>query len=157
MVVYGLRECIFSPANNEELLHRLNEYSESQNQEIDLQIRLLHDEKADIEKRRKNLMDVVENGDGIKSIITQIDNLEEQIEKINNRIREYEADKKDFTQDDLNFIKGLFTSYIREECNENTLTFLNETIDRIEVGDVIDVKLNKNIKVDRDTKKIFTD
>ncbi len=156
MVVYGLRECIFSPANNEELLHRLNEYSESQNQEIDLQISLLYDEKANIEKRHKNLMDIVENGDGIKSIITQIGNLEEQIEKINNRIREYEAAKKVFTQDDLNFIKGLFTSYIREECNENTLTFLNDTIDRIEVGDVIDVKLKKNIKVDRDTKKIFT-
>lgn len=156
MVVYGLRECIFSPANNEELLHRLNEYSESQNQEIDLQISLLHDEKANIEKRRNNLMDIVENGDGIKSIITQIGNLEEQIEKINNRIREYEASKKVFTQDDLNFIKSMFTAYVREERNENTLTFLNDTIDRIEVGDTIDVKLKKNIKIDRDTKKIFT-
>lgn len=157
MVVYGLRECIFSPANNEGLLHRLNEYSESQNQEIDLQIRILHSEKADVEKRRKNLMDIVENGDGIKSIITQISNLEEQIEKIDNRIREYEASKKVFTQNDLNFIKGIFTTYVREECNEDTLTFLNDTIDKIEVGDTINVKLKKNIKVDRDTKKIFTD
>lgn len=157
MVVYGLRECIFSPANNEELLHKLNEYSESQNQEIDLQISLLYGEKADIEKRRKNLMDVVENGDGIKPIIAQISNLEEQIEKINNRIREYEAAKKVFTQDDLNFIKSMFTAYVKEKCNENTLTFLDDTIDRIEVGDTIDVKLKKNIKVDRDTKKIFTD
>ena len=51
----------------------------------------------------------------------------------------------------------MFTGYVREECNEDTLTFLNDTIDRIEVGDDVTVKLKKNIKVDRDTKKIFTD
>lgn len=157
MIIYGLRECIFSPANNEELLYRLNEYSESQNQEIDLQISLLQNQKADMEKRHKNLMAVVENGDGIKSIIMQIGNLEDEIGKIDNRIREYEASKKTFTQDDLRFIKGLFTSYVREVCNENTLTFLDDTVDRIEVGDVIDVKLKKNIHIDRDTKKIFVD
>ena len=51
----------------------------------------------------------------------------------------------------------MFTDYVREECNEDVLTFLNDTVERIEVGDTIDVKLKKNIKVDRDTKKIFVD
>lgn len=157
MIIYGLRECIFSPANNDELLHRLNEYSESQNQEIDLQISLLLSEKADIEKRHKNLMDIVERGDGIKSIITQIGSLEEQITKIDNRICEYEASKKVFTQADLDFIKSMFTSYVREECNEDTVTFLSDIIDRIEVGEIIHIKLKRNIKIDRDTKKIFND
>ena len=143
--------------NNDELLHRLNEYSESQNEAIDLQISLLNAEKANIEKRRNNLMDVVANGESIPSIITEIGKMDEQIKKINNRICEYEASKKVFTQADLNFIKDMFTEYVRKECNENTLTFLNDIIDKIEVGDVIDVKLKKNIKVDRDTKKIFID
>lgn len=156
MIIYGLRECIFSRANIEELLQRLNEYSESQNQEIDLQIRLLTAEKEGIKKRRKNLMDILENCDGIKSIIDQIQELEEQIEKIDNRIHEYEVSKKIFTLNDLRFIKDMFTNYVREECNEDTLTFLNDTVDRIEVGDTIGVKLKKNIKVDRDTKKIFS-
>ena len=40
---------------------------------------------------------------------------------------------------------------------EPIISFLNDTIDRIEVGDDVTVKLKKNIKVDRDTKKIFTD
>lgn len=157
MIVYGLRECIFSPVNNDELLHRLNEYSKSQNENIELQISLLNAEKADVEKRRKNLMDVVARGESIPSIITEIGNMDEQIKKIDHRISEYEASKKVFTLDDLRLIKDMFTGYVREECNEDTLTFLNDTIDRIEVGDDVTVKLKKNIKVDRDTKKIFTD
>ena len=83
--------------------------------------------------------------------------MDEQIKKIDHRISEYEASKKVFTLDDLRLIKNMFTGYVREECNEDTLTFLNDTIDRIEVGDDVTVKLKKNIKVDRDTKKIFTD
>jgi site-specific DNA recombinase len=157
MIAYGLRECIFSPANIEELLHRLNKYSESQNEAIDLQITLLNDEKADIEKRRKNLMDVVASGESIPSIITEIGSMDEQIQKINRRISEQEASKKFFTLDDICFIKDMFTDYVREECNEDTLTFLNDTIDRVEIGDTVDVKLKKNIRVDRDTKKIFTE
>ncbi|SEK23606.1 Resolvase, N terminal domain [Ruminococcus sp. YRD2003] len=157
MIAYGLRECIFSPANIEELLHRLNKYSESQNEAIDLQITLLNDEKADIEKRRKNLMDVVASGESIPSIITEIGSMDEQIQKINRRISEQEASKKFFTLDDICFIKDMFTDYVREECNEDVLTFLNDTVERIEVGDTIDVKLKKNIKIDRDTKKIFVD
>lgn len=157
MIVYGLRECIFSPVNIEELLQRLNVYSEAQNEAIDLQITLLNAEKADVEKRRKNLVDVVARGESIPSIITEIGNMDEQIKKIDHRISEYEASKKVFTLDDLRLIKELFTGYVREECNEDTLTFLNDTIDRIEVGDDVTVKLKKNIKVDRDTKKIFTD
>lgn len=157
MIVYGLRECIFSPVNIEELLQRLNVYSEAQNEAIDLQITLLNAEKADVEKRRKNLIDVVARGESIPSIITEIGNMDEQIKKIDHRISEYEASKKVFTLDDLRLIKDMFTGYVREECNEDTLTFLNDTIDRIEVGDDVTVKLKKNIKVDRDTKKIFTD
>lgn len=157
MIVYGLRECIFSPVNIEELLQRLNVYSEAQNDRIDLQITLLNAEKADVEKRRKNLVDVVARGESIPSIITEIGNMDEQIKKIDYRISEYETSKKVFTLDDLRLIKDMFTGYVREECNEDTLTFLNDTIDRIEVGDDVTVKLKKNIKVDRDTKKIFTD
>ena len=157
MIVYGLRECTFSPVNIEELLQRLNVYSEAQNEAIDLQITLLNAEKADVEKRRKNLVDVVARGESIPSIITEIGNMDEQIKKIDHRISEYEASKKVFTLDDLHLIKDMFTGYVREECNEDTLTFLNDTIDRIEVGDDVTVKLKKNIKVDRDTKKIFTD
>ena len=157
MIAFGLRECIFSPANIKELLQRLNEYSESQNEAIDIQITLLNSEKADVEKRRKNLLDVVARGESIPSIITEIGNMDEQIKKIDHRISEYEASKKVFTLDDLRLIKDMFTGYVREECNEDTLTFLNDTIDRIEVGDDVTVKLKKNIKVDRDTKKIFTD
>lgn len=156
MVIYGLRECIFSPVNSEEILKKLNEYSESQNKEIDIQIKLLQAEKSDIEKRHKNLMDIVEKGDSIKSIITQIENLEEQTEKIDNRICGYEASKKIFTKEDLDFIKDRFTAYVREECNEDTLAFLNDTIDKIEIDDTISVKLKNNIRVDRDTKKFFS-
>jgi len=155
MIVYGLRECIFSAVNNEELLHRLNEYSESQNENIDLQIRLLTAEKADVEKRRKNLVDVVAKGESIPSIITEIGNMDEQIQIIAHRISEYEASRKFFTIEDLRFIKGIFTDYVREECNEDTLTFLDDTIESVEVGDTINVKLKKNIRIDRDTKKIF--
>lgn len=157
MIVYGLRECIFSPVNIEELLQRLNVYSETQNEAIDLQITLLNAEKADVGKRRKNLVDVVARGESIPSIITEIGNMDKQIKKIDHRISEYEASKKVFTLDDLRLIKDMFTGYVTEECNEDTLTFLNDTIDRIEFGDDVTVKLKKNIKVDRDTKKIFTD
>ena len=156
MIIYGLRECIFASINTEDLVQRLNEYGESQNEAIDLQIDILQAEKADTEKRRKNLMDVVERGDSIPSIINQISSLEEQIGKLNIRIREQEASKKVFTPDDLSFIKGIFTDYVMEERNEDTLTFLADTVDRIEVGDDITVKLKKNIKIDRDTKKIFS-
>ena len=157
MVIYGLRECIFSSVNSEELLQRLNEYSESQNQATDLQITLLNAEKANVEKRRKNLMDVVARGESIPSIITEIGSMDEQIQKIEHRINEYEASKKVFTSDDLLFIKDMFTDYVREERNETTLAFLDDTVDRVEIGDSINVKLKKNIRVDRDTKKIFTE
>lgn len=155
MVIYGLRECIFSSANIEEILQRLNEYSQAQNKEIDLQISLLNSEKAGLEKRRKNLMDIVSKGEYIQSIVDEIRDKDKQIEKINNRIREYEASKKVFTKEDLNFIRSKFTSYVREERNEDTLAFLNDVVDRIEIDDTISVKLKKNISVDRDTKKIF--
>ena len=81
--------------------------------------------------------------------------MEEQIDKIDSRISQYEASKKTFTLDDLKFIKSKFTDYVREECNEDVIAFLDDTIDKIQADDVIDVKLKKNIKVDSDTKKIF--
>ena len=155
MVIYGLRECIFSSANIEEILQRLNEYSQAQNKEIDLQISLLNSEKAELEKRRKNLMVIVSRGEYIQSIVDEIRDKDEQTLKINNRIREYEASKKVFTKEDLDFIRSKFTSYVREERNEDTLAFLNDVVDRIEIDDTISVKLKKNISVDRDTKKIF--
>ena len=40
-------------------------------------------------------------------------------------------------------------------CSPDTLAFLNDVVDRIEIDDTISVKLKKNISVDRDTKKIF--
>ena len=155
MVIYGLRECIFSSANSDDILYRLNEYSKLQNKEIDLQIRLLQAERDDVNKRHQNLLSIAENGDGVKSIIEQISNLDNQIEKIDKRIHEYELSKKIFTQGDLDFIRCKFTDYVREECNEDTLAFLNDTVERVEIDDKIKVKLKKNICVDRDTKKIF--
>ncbi|MGN0605422.1 MAG: hypothetical protein ACI4JM_02755, partial [Oscillospiraceae bacterium] len=133
-----------------------NEYSKAQNEEIDLQISLLRSEKAEIEQRRKNLMDIVSKGEYIQSIIDEIRDKDEQIQKIDNRIREYEESKKTFTKEDLDFIRSKFTGYVREECNEGTLAFLNDTIDKIGIDDTISVKLKNNISVDRDTKKIFS-
>lgn len=100
-------------------------------------------------------MDIVSKGEYIQSIVDEIRDKDEQIEKINSRIHEYEASKKVFTKDDLDFIRNKFTSYVREERNEDTLAFLNDVVDRIEIDDTISVKLKKNISVDRETKKIF--
>lgn len=157
MVIYGLKECIFSPANQEELLLRLNEYGASKNKSIDLQISILQSDKAAIEKRRRNLIDVVANGESIPSIITEIGNMDEKINTIDRRICEYRASKKVFTQDDLNCIRENFTEYVREVRNEDTIAFLSDIVNRVEVGDTIDVKLNNNIRIDRETKKIFAD
>ena len=156
MIIYGLRECIFSPANTDELLQRLNDYSKAQNEEIDLQIKLLQSEKTDIDKRRKNLLTVIEKGYSIDSVAEQVKEMEVQIDKIDSRIYQYEASKKIFNQDDLKFIKSKFTDYVREECNEDTLTFLDNTIEKVEIDDTINVRLKKNIKADSDTKKIFS-
>lgn len=131
-------------------------YYKAQNEEIDLQIKLLQSEKTDIDKRRKNLLTVIEKGYSIDSVAEQVKEMEVQIDKIDSRIHEYEASKKVFNHDDLKFIKSKFTDYVREECNEDVITFLNDTIDKIQVDDVIDVKLKKNIKADSDTKKIFS-
>lgn len=157
MVIYGLRECIFSPANREELLLRLNEYGASQNKAIDLQIGILTADRADIEKRRKNLINVVASGESTPSLITEIGNMDEQIDAIDRRICEYESSKKVFTLDDLNCIREAFTDYVREVRNEDTIVFLGDTVNRIEIGDTVDVKLKNNIKIDRDTKKFFAD
>ncbi len=155
MIIYGLRECIFSPANLEELLTMLNEYSESENQGIDLQIAILQGKKSDLKKRHDNLMDVVEEGNGNKSIIAQIDKLQGEIEAIEEKIRVYEASKKVFTMEDLASIRLMFTDYVRETHNEDVINFIDDTIEKIEVGDYIEVKLKKNIKIDSNTKKIF--
>ena len=157
MVIYGLRECIFSPANQEKLLLRLNEYGASKNKSIDLQISILQSDKATIEKRRRNLIDVVANGESIPSIITEIGKMDAQIKAIDDKICMFESSKKVFTPDDLNCIRDNFTEYVREVRNEDTIAFLGDTVTRVAVGDTIDVKLNNNIRIDRETKKIFAD
>ena len=86
----------------------------------------------------------------------KIKEMEVQIDKIDSRIHEYETSKKVFNQDDLKFIKDNFTDYVREKCNEDTLTFLDNTIEKVEIDDTINVRLKKNIKADSDTKKIFS-
>ena len=131
-------------------------YYKAQNEEIDLQIKLLQSEKTDIDKRRKNLLTVIEKGYSIDSVAEQVKEMEVQIDKIDSRIHEYEVSKKVFNQDDLKFIKDNFTDYVREECNEDTLTFLDNTIEKVEIDDTINVRLKKNIKADSDTKKIFS-
>ena len=83
--------------------------------------------------------------------------MDEQINTIDRRICEYRASKKVFTQDDLNYIKDAFTDYVREVRNEDTIAFLSDIVNRVEVGDTIDVMLNNNIRIDRETKKIFAD
>lgn len=157
MVIYGLRECIFSPANQEKLLLRLNEYGASKNKSIDLQISILQSDKATIEKRRRNLINVVANGESIPSIITEIGKMDAQIKAIDDKICMFESSKKVFTPDDLNCIRENFTEYVREVRNEDTIAFLGDTVTKVEVGDTIDVKLNNNIRIDRETKKIFAD
>ena len=99
---------------------------------------------------------VIEKGYSIDSVAEQVKEMEVQIDKIDSRIHEYEASKKIFSQDDLKFIKSKFTDYVREECNEDTLTFLDNTIEKVEIDDTINVRLKKNIKADSDTKKIFS-
>ena len=49
----------------------------------------------------------------------------------------------------------MFTDYVRETHNEDVINFIDDTVEKIEVGDYIEVKLKKNIKVDSNTKKIF--
>ena len=100
---------------------------------------------------------MIANGESIPSIITEIGKMDEQINTIDRRICEYRASKKVFTQDDLNYIKDAFTDYVREVRNEDTIAFLSDIVNRVEVGDTIDVMLNNNIRIDRETKKIFAD
>lgn len=155
MVINGLRACIFSPENYEELVDKLNAYGKIQERVIDLQIEVLRSDKENAEKRCSNLMDIAENGDGTKSIIDKIKRLDKRIAKIDRRISDYEAAKKVFTAEDIDRIRDRFTEYVMENRNENVLGFLEDTVDRIEVDDTVRVHLKKNICVDRETKKGF--
>ena len=106
MIIYGLRECIFSPINTDEILRRLNEYAEEQNKENDLQIDILKSEKAGIQKRQNNLIKLVETGNDTESVREKIKEMEIQIKEINDKIYKFETTKKTFTPDDIRMIKN---------------------------------------------------
>ena len=111
--------------------------------------------KGGVDKKNKNLMEIVEDGNNIKTIIEQIKEYDEQIKRIDNRIKIYESSRSVFTEKELDLIESKFADYVREECNEDTITFLNDTIAKIKIGNEVNVELKRNITVDHDTKKNF--
>ncbi len=155
MIMYALRECIFSPVNTDELLTRLNEYALVQNKDNQLQISILQAEKEELEKNQRNLISFVEKGTDTEAIRNRLHDIEAQIKAVDNKITSLLSAGKTFTTDDLMLIKKAFVNYVREECNEDTIAVLNDTIKEVRVGDTITVDFNDGIRVSRDTKKIF--
>lgn len=155
MIVYALRECIFSPINNDELLTRLNEYADQQNKSNQLQIDILQDEKEELIKNQRNLISLVEKNVASGAVLDRLKELEVKISEIDSRIAMLMSAKTVFTTDDLREIKRAFVGYVMEKCNEDTLAVLNDTINQVKVGDTINVGFNSGIRVSRDTKKIF--
>ena len=155
MIIYALRECIFSPINNDELLTRLNEYADQQNKSNQLQIDILQDEKEELIKNQRNLISLVEKNVASDAVLNRLKELEVKISEIDSRIAMLVSAKTVFTADDLREIKRAFVGYVMEKCNEDTLAVLNDTISQVKVGDTINVSFNSGIRVSRDTKKIF--
>ncbi len=155
MIVYALRECIFSPINNDELLTRLNEYADQQNKSNQLQIDILQNEKEELIKNQRNLISLVEKNVASGAVLDRLKELEVKISEIDSRIAMLMSAKTVFTADDLRKIKRAFVGYVMEKCNEDTLAVLNDTINQVKVGDTINVGFNSGIRVSRDTKKIF--
>ncbi len=155
MIVYALRECIFSPINNEELLTRLNEYAEQQNKGNQLQIDCLQAEKDELVSKKNNLILIIENGASSDSILNRIKELEVKITEIDSKVDTLKSVKTVFNIDDLLAIKRAFVKYVMEECNEDTIGVLNDTIKHVSIGDTINVAFNSGIRVNSETKKNF--
>lgn len=155
MIVYALRECIFSSINTDELLTKLNEYAESQNKDNQLQIDILTAEQNELKQNQSNIISLIEKGVATDAVCERLKEIETQIQTIGDKITKLLSTKKTFTADDLKIIKSEFVRYVMEECNENTVTMLNDTVKEVKVGDTIIVNFNDGIKVSRDTKKIF--
>lgn len=155
MIMYALRECIFSPVNTDELLTRLNEYALVQNKDNQLQADILKSEREELVQNQNNLISFVEKGTDTEAIRNRLHDIEAQIKAVDNKIAALLSANKTFTIEDLTLIKKAFINYVREECNEDTIAVLNDTIKEVRVGDTITVDFNDGIRVSRDTKKIF--
>ncbi|MCD7811013.1 MAG: recombinase family protein [Ruminococcus sp.] len=155
MVLYGLKECIFSPVNTEGLLEKLNGYAEEENKENQIQLDILESEKNELVKNQGNLLKVVEKGIASNAIMDRLHTLEVEMDEIDCKREKLVSARQVFTEETLSMVKDVFVEYVVEECNEDVIAVLNDTIDRIEISDTIDVKLKKNIPVDPETKKNF--
>ncbi len=155
MIVYALRECIFSPVNNKELLTRLNAYADQQNKSNQLQIGILLKEKEELIKNQSNLISFVEKGVASGAVLDRLKELEMKICDIDHRIENLIAAKTVFSADDLRAIKRAFVGYVTDECNEDTIAVLNDSISHVKVGDIIKIGFRNGIRVSPDTKKIF--
>ena len=155
MIVYALRECIFSSVNNKELLTRLNAYADQQNKSNQLQIGILQKEKEELIKNQSNLISFVEKGVASGAVLDRLKELEMKICDIDHRIEKLIAAKTVFSADDLRAIKRAFVGYVTDECNEDTIAVLNDSISHVKVGDIIKIGFRNGIRVSPDTKKIF--
>ena len=155
MIMYALRECIFSPVNTDELLERLNQYAETQNKDNQLQADILKAQKEELIQSQNNLISVIEKGTDTEAVRNRLHDIESQIKAVDDKISSLLSASKTFTIEDLTLIKEAFVNYVREECNEDTIAVLSDTINDVKVGDTITVSFNDGIRVSRDTKKIF--
>ena len=155
MILFALRECIFSPQNTSELLRRLNEYAEAQNNKNDLQEAVYKEELNDLKRRQQNLIDVMAKGCCTDSVIQGLQTIEGRIEEVESKIQELSEQKKTFTVDDLTAIRKAFVPFVRDVCCEENLTMLDDTISMVSIDDEITVKFKENITVDKDTKRNF--
>ena len=155
MIIYALRECIFSSVNTDELIRRLNEYAQAVNSNDEIQLGIHKEELADLKKRQGNLVEVLSKGTCKNSVLRGLEDIEKQIQQTKSKIAELSGKKKEFTAEDLEDIKKAFVPFVRDlRCEEN-LTMLGDLISRVDIGDEISVMLKENIRVDKDTKKNF--
>ncbi len=155
MIVYALRECLFSPVNQDELMTRLNAYAEQQNKSTQMQLDILQEEKAALVKKQQKLLPLVEQDIAPASVLERLKELEAESSEIDVKTKELISSVVCFTDDDLKEIKREFVRYVMEECNEDTIAALNDTISQVRVGDTITVGFKDGIRVSRETKMNF--
>ena len=155
MIIFALRECIFSPQNTAELLKRLNEYADTMTSENDIQLSICQEELEDLKCKQQNLIDVMAKGLYTDSVIQRLQTIEGRIKETESKIQELSEQKKAFTLDDLTAIRKAFVPFVRDVCCEENLTMLDDTISKVSIDDEIAVKFKENITVDKDTKRNF--
>lgn len=156
MVMYALRECIFSSVNYRLLEERLDAYSASLTDSTECEVRELEAYKAECDKRRVNLVDVIARGYGSTTVAEEILKLENNIKNTEKRISELLSTKHCFTDEEIKNIRSEFVTYLLEERNEDTINAVDDTIERIDVGDdIITVTFKSGISVSNTTRKNF--